>query len=400
LAATSAFAQSTVTLYGNIDQSYNAKTKATTDNNNYVRGANGVQKISGLNGGAAPNNFSSNALGVMGTEDLGNGLKANFKIETGMATTQGDGVGATSAFGGANRESWAGLSGGFGEVRAGYQYTAEKETYDIGTAGSGNLNGALFAVAGVGRQVRHDMINFTTPSYNGFTGNVQWGKSANKTEVSALNAATTTNDAQRKHESFGFKYAQGPLTVGYNHRVGTSVASYNGAAGTAASTLANSGMTFTLGQFAANTQYNQEVKVKADALAANYDMGAYKLFAAYSKHKGTASQSTAGVNVAALGQYINTKTYELGIQAPVGAFTPFFSYGKGSYDVGANNAQAVDGKLKGMQLGTTYALSKRTSLYAVYTSFKDTNNAVPVVAGAVSESNKTTQALLGLRHQF
>ena len=74
LAATGAFAQSSVTLYGRMDlgteggkNNVSAGGVTTTTKNNELAGAQ--------------NNWTGSRLGVRGSEDLGGGLKANFNYE-------------------------------------------------------------------------------------------------------------------------------------------------------------------------------------------------------------------------------------------------------------------------------------------------------------------------------
>ena len=107
LAATGAFAQSTVTLSGTI--------KAGVASNNYSGSA------------TAPNNGSnigvadgSSRFALSGSEDLGGGLRANFAIETRFRADEaggGAGTGASGQVAGGN--TFVGLSGGFGAVQIG-----------------------------------------------------------------------------------------------------------------------------------------------------------------------------------------------------------------------------------------------------------------------------------------
>lgn len=150
LAATGAFAQSNVTMYGSIDVGQIYKTHTAADGTT-------LSKTTGIGEGMN----AGNRLGFKGTEDMGGGLKANFVIETGMNITNGnllstraaaagqqyDGLPASSGnaanmpasaySASANRQSYVGVSGGFGEVRLGYQYT---NLYQLSTL-SGYMNG-------------------------------------------------------------------------------------------------------------------------------------------------------------------------------------------------------------------------------------------------------------------
>ncbi len=58
--------------------------------------------------------------GMRGTEDLGGGLKANFTLEAGIAPDQGTANQGGRAMG---RQSWVGVSGGWGAVTIGRQYS-------------------------------------------------------------------------------------------------------------------------------------------------------------------------------------------------------------------------------------------------------------------------------------
>lgn len=59
-------------------------------------------------------------LGIRGSEDLGGGLRAEFVIENGFAPDMGTATQGGRLFG---RQAWLGLSGGWGTVSLGRQYT-------------------------------------------------------------------------------------------------------------------------------------------------------------------------------------------------------------------------------------------------------------------------------------
>ncbi|HKO89157.1 MAG TPA: porin, partial [Burkholderiales bacterium] len=66
---------------------------------------------------------NTSRIGFSGTEDLGNGLKAIFQIETLVnLNTQGEGSSQDSLLG--TRDSWVGLSGAFGSFTLGNHQTA------------------------------------------------------------------------------------------------------------------------------------------------------------------------------------------------------------------------------------------------------------------------------------
>jgi predicted porin len=99
--------------------------------------------------------YAPSHIGFKGSEDLGNGMKANFLIST-TAPTQTGGVGG-------GWESFVGLSGGFGEIKAGQFFNPSfihNATYNLtGQSGFGGSNIGLLNEHGqlTGRQVQYSM---------------------------------------------------------------------------------------------------------------------------------------------------------------------------------------------------------------------------------------------------
>ena len=139
-AAVGAYAQSNVTLYGivepTIDLGYSKKMNATTVGTTAANVTTTTAVSSKNNPGIRVQDGGSQGqgasrLGFKGAEDLGGGMKANFQLEAAIATDSGatggnSGTGNTSATAAPltfARQAWAGVSGGFGEVRVGRQYT-------------------------------------------------------------------------------------------------------------------------------------------------------------------------------------------------------------------------------------------------------------------------------------
>jgi predicted porin len=102
MATAAAHAQSSVTVYGNIDQYLN-----------YMRSSSGAT-VKSLEDGA----YLRSRLGFKGYEDLGDGYGAKFQMEGGLSADTGTQADGTRFF---DRQSWVGLSAPYAEVRFGRQ---------------------------------------------------------------------------------------------------------------------------------------------------------------------------------------------------------------------------------------------------------------------------------------
>lgn len=101
----SAHAQSSVTLYGVVDNSIE-----------YQNGGDGAVTRAESSG------YYASRYGLKGSEDIGGGLHVNFQLEDGFSGANGAASNSADAF---NRQAWIGLSGSFGEVRFGLQNTPQ-----------------------------------------------------------------------------------------------------------------------------------------------------------------------------------------------------------------------------------------------------------------------------------
>jgi len=173
LAATASFAQSSVTLSGNIDAGYQA-----------------INLKGGKSAGITNNGSSTSTIQISGTEDLGGGLKANFKLNSDFnpTTTNGNSGGAaahTASTGSwLNSEQRVGLSGGFGAIDFGVINNGSLAAAGTGTpfgtaVGSGFRSvystDSLSVVSS--SVVRHDnSVRYQSPNINGFTGEYYFSK--------------------------------------------------------------------------------------------------------------------------------------------------------------------------------------------------------------------------------
>lgn len=312
-----AFAQSSVALYGRLDVGVaNVKNEVSGD---------GVSRTK------LDSNILNNSLwGLRGVEDLGNGLKATFNIESGLSVDTGAQADTTRLF---NRKATVGLAGAFGTVELGRNYTAY-DTLRADTNNTADTNVAVtnnvWAVGGDYANRVDNAIRFDSANYGGFSGSVAYAFGENKD----LNGTTYTPGRDSTDNlSLHVKYANGPLLVGYAHQ---------------------------------NEKQAVVGSTKYNLVAGSYDFGVAKLNAGFNK-------------VSRAGNSDDTE-YQVGVSAPFGATTVYFGYAHAKNEVGA-----AETKRSGFDLAATYALSKRTVAYAGYQNFevKSTNKETTVVGAGI-----------------
>jgi predicted porin len=357
VAATSAaFAQSTVTIYGKLDQGYARS----------IGAAKGEIKEA-----------AGSRLGFRGTEDLGGGLKANFQVDTRFRMDDNGAAPTASPLAGGN--TFVGVSGGFGNVQMGKldtHYCMGSDSHgtratalqasSCGVLGYVNGSGAGQAIANASRST--NVVRYTAPTMGGLTvqGTYSFAQSGSE------GAVGKTSGGNAAH--IQGVYAAGPLTVG------ASMWQAKGEDQT--STVARTGQ-------------------KATTLMANYNLGIATIGLTYDK-----SALRAGAANAAFIDTERTIT-SIPVTVPMGAGTALFTYSKASNTKTAGVTNANTGATL-LSVGYDYALSKRTSLgvsyakldnktsagYALYT--QSALNGTP--ANAVGTD--AAQFYLGLRHAF
>jgi predicted porin len=323
-----AFAQSSVTVNGLVDnfvgRMQNSGEKSTT-----VLGTGGM---------------TTSWIGFKGSEDLGNGLKANFLLNSFLRTDTG-GQGRFNGDPLFSRDANVGLSGGFGAISLGrelapqflptilfnpfgdsYTFSPLLVQMNIGAGGFGN--------SVVGDTGWSNSIRYTTLSYGGLSANLHYQLG----EVAGNNG---------KHNAgANLLYFGGPLAL---------------------------------------TAFYQKVKVdnpfgatnipeqKAWMVGGTYDLKAAKLFATY-------GQTSQDVDPR------KDKTVSLGATVPVGPGKILASWAQTKRS--GVTAVGSDPKRNTASLGYDYDLSKRTDLYAVYMSDK------------ISSLDRGNSLGVGIRHRF
>jgi len=198
LLALAGAAQAQVSIYGLVDLSYGKNETLST------AAARKETLHSGGDNGSSQGN-SASRVGIKGSMDVGSGYKGNFKLETAGITMDGK-VGSENNTPMFDRQAWAGLSGGFGEVRVGRQDSVVFQTtigFDLNGASNAacaTCNAGLFdGILGKGRYSRQ--VQYIAPTVNGFT--VQAG-------FASLDPDTTNS---KSATAFGVTYTAGALTA-------------------------------------------------------------------------------------------------------------------------------------------------------------------------------------------
>lgn len=310
LAATgAASAQSSVTIYGQVDAYVGSVKDTITSVTNVSQTA---VNSSGL--------FSSR-WGFKGSEDLGDGLKANFVLEGGFSPDTGATAG--DLFG---RKATVGLSGNFGAVNLGRDYTAYFTLRNM-TNNTADSNAAItntvWANGGDYTIRTNNSVRFDSQTYSGISGSVAYAFGENKT--STLTSTDTI--------SANVKYAQGPVLVGFAHQ-------------TQKAALAT------------------ESDTKFNLIAGSYDLGTVKLNAGLNNVSRTSTDESE---------------YQVGLSAPLGATTLYAGFAGSTVE---NKAGVEQSKRTGYNLAATYSLSKRTTAYAAYMNaeIKNTTQELKAVA--------------------
>jgi predicted porin len=349
-----------VEIYGILDQGYrdSSVTFKEADGDKLKRDSK-----SSIQGGT----YTTQRLGFRGTEDLGGGLKASFNYEVGLggsgsgvtnaATIGGNDTGADSGTTDNNivtRQANVGISGGFGSIKVGQMTTQAENAWLTGDVGGGNNLAGRAYVAGSGLKLSNArssrLIEYVSPTMNGFTVAIQYGKGSDKIDNDTAATLAEKNDSH-KEVGASLRYAAGPLAamVGYSSER-TKSGDYTTA------------------------------KPKELVLGANYNFGpatAFFIYADGSDETNGSGLSTTGRTLSLFGATVipatagleqiktDNKVMEVGVRVPLGAVNLQASYfdGRTKYKL-----DGVAGNIDkdGYQLAALYNFSKRTMGYAVY----------------------------------
>jgi predicted porin len=383
--STAALAASGLTIYGTLDASVTRDTLKTSPTTVVANGATVAagSKVSttGLTNGVMTQSF----IGFQGVEDLGGGLEVSFKLESYLDID----TGATSSnnltnspLSGSNSYN-ARDNGGFWGRNA---YVGIKTNYGLLRLGQmdslGYLSAERFSPFGASK-LTPSRIFYKTDYYSqGWSNAVAYFAKVGKVGAAAMYSAKETTNAT--NPGLGAKWA---TTVGYFDDQFSASLGYE-------NNKSSVGVAPTV---AAPNATNFPATNESWFLNSFYDFGVAKLFAQYGYGKLDRKALTSLDAV--------SKGYQLGVSVPVGErFKVMASFSNGKINLESESplTAAYDGvkarDIKIFTVGSTYDLSKRTNVYAVFSNEKNDYQlpAPPLVAREVKE----TTFALGVRHSF
>lgn len=378
IASTGAAAQSNVTISGVLDVAVSRiETKV---------GGRSVD-VTGL----YPSGMSSSLLRFEGREELGGGLYATFRLESGLNLDNGTGIatntnnqrsGATPAGGlSFNRWAYAGIgSKALGELRVGRVYTAAFENFTpfdpFLTNGIGSSTPMSLRLGLRNTQTALNVsnaIDYTTPNYG--KGVFARGTLATGENPSTGSLATSNPRHAGDHGALRVGYAGGPLTVAFSVGLTKNTAGVTPTGNNAGDYL--------------NTN-----------LSARYELGFARLLGQFVTERLDGATAAGGGLTGIASNEAKTRTLLLGAIVPVGQGNIKVSIADGRLRDNLGNPTE---KARLYVLGYDYFFSKRTNVYTALSHVN--NNAVgnygfATAYPAPGRGESTTGVSAGLRVLF
>ena len=349
LAALPVAAMADVTLYGTVKAGVEVSRTKTTEGNVSTKDRTATEIA----------DFGSK-IGFRGHEHLGNNLNAIWQVEQSASV-----AGTDKGWG--TRESFIGLEGGFGKIRAGKLNTALKDSGDnVNAWESGSANEDVLQVSKIGRvESREISVRYDSPVFAGFSGSVQYVPRDN------ANTKDKHTHAVKSRESYhaGLNYEN----AGFFGQYAGSFAKY--------ADLNDDAERVAVGTANSNPVKDYQVhRVVAGYDANNLYVSVAGQYEAAKNNDGSANNGKKHEQT----QVAATAAYRLG------NVTPRVSYAHG-FKAKVNDVKQEGSQYDQVIVGADYDFSKRTSAL--------------VSAGWLKEGkgvNKTekTASMVGLRHKF
>lgn len=231
------------------------------------------------------------------------------------------------------RRATVGLTGGFGAINAGRRTTPYFNAMDsVDPMAVGFAGNATNLFATTGLRMNNSVF-YTSPNIGGVTGEVAYGFG----EVAGDNAA---------NRQFGgsIAYVAGPVSVALAHHDAENATATN--------------------------------SVKNTVVTGKYDFGMAIAHLAYARNRDDAA--------------LDSNDLLIGVTVPFGPHAIMASY------IRKDDKSIANADAKQAAVAYTYALSKRTNLYASYAKISNDNSAVYKTNGGFGDR----EANIGIRHKF
>ncbi len=359
IASGAAFAQTNVTIYGNVDMGWMHRS-----------GHNGAV-ASGKSQHDLQSAASQSYIGFKGTEDLGNGMKALFDLQYRISPDTNSGLAQAG-------HQYIGVTGSFGTAVAGYldglRYGIYGKYNPFGNYSVGN-----FASMTTQYDRAANALAYISPAFAGFTvilaaaTNTQGAEGSLNGVHTTPGVATQGNNGDDRLMSANLIYANGPLSVDLDYET-TKAVGYS------------------------------DSRLYVATSGASYDFGVVKVSGVYDVIKGDPNSFIGGNTTFAAaafglgaGQSYDRRNWFVGAEVPMGKAKLLASYGQ------VKDRTLADADANKWAVGARYALSKRTEVYADYAQIKNDTRAAYTInpMGNSSGTSAGTRGFaMGMKHSF
>ncbi|SFU80084.1 porin [Pseudoduganella namucuonensis] len=337
---------SAVTVYGVLDAGVVAE-----------RGCAGECAGARIGGGVA----SESRLGVRGREALNQDVAAVFTLEAGVQADTGASDPDGKLFG---RQAFVGLDSRWGALTLGRQYNLQYETLvEVADPFHGGMAGTATNLAGYVQRRYDNTIKYVTPTVRGWSAGAiyAFGESPYSSKFNRAYGAT-----------IGYEHAPFNIRIAHQRKYNLSDAT---------------GVVPAVDYSSRNT-----------LVAANVVFKSATLYAAYGVNRGIGSSpwDPSYPYGALVVPSASDRSHDIitGVSLPRGAATFMVSY------IHKNDRTLANRDADQLAAGVSYAMSRRTSVYAAYARIKNRNGAGYTVGNASSGGRGDSAVNVGLRHAF
>ncbi|WP_028534957.1 porin [Paludibacterium yongneupense] len=315
-----------------------------------------VRSYTSTTGSAAPQsnwqvNDNTSNIGFKGTETLGNGVNAIWQVESRIHV---DGSGSDTF---ASRDSFVGLQSDYGKLRLGkLSDYANLDMEYIDPASYSRVAGQIYSTRLDGRI--NNAIRYDSPNWGGFSFTTVWGAD----ETRALDSAGQRTNNQTV--DLGLSYAQSGFFGKLNYEAKGDARQVNSSAQNGAvknwwrleSGYIVNPIYLVLGWQSVSGYLGVSGGSYVDSPGVAYNINALNARIKASGQTLSNADST---------QEVKAKEAVLTFGYNIGAFLPYIELTKG-YDLNIGGSDVAKTGYTQYVLGTTYTLSRQTTLYASY----------------------------------